>query len=527
MQSYVISGDPCEEFVESAELNETLVKEDGLGRERESEGAEVDSKGSERLSDGREASCLKPKMGSVNVVEGNNDASDGNDGKDLVPVEGLINQESPVKANFNSFAQQLFPNPVNVGRCGKEVEVEKTVDDPSVEVTSQAAMNQKEGCGVDVEGGGHKGVSLVVDLGECVRDGKKNGKKKGGFCASDLVWGKVKSHPWWPAQIFEPGDASDKARKYFKSKGYFVGYFGDQTFAWNDEAKLKPFAPNFSQLVKQTQMEAFRHAVDRVLDETSRRVEFGLSCRCIVDDVYNHLKTQVIENAGIREQSRIREGGDRFFTASSFEPMKFLDNVKDLAIGLHADVDRLEQVIARAQMAAFYRWKGVYHLAEFGLLLGYVNNEADTPVSAQKEKREVIADEAPPPETMEEDDTILKKRKKTSGDSRHSIKKVRCLSDLTGKKGIRKKDDEEPEGKVGGKSISSSVRRRKEVKSFSNVSRTKECSPLGTPMQHKDTKPFFRVGESILRVAGQLNQPSPLLKLDASSHGKTIKNEEA
>ncbi|XP_021751599.1 uncharacterized protein LOC110717246 isoform X1 [Chenopodium quinoa] len=438
-----------------------------------------------------------------------------------------MNQENPIKANFNSFAQQLFPNPnpVDVGRRGKEVETRKSVENQSGEVKSQAATSDK------VEGGDfseHKGVSLVVDLNECVGKNKKKGKNKGGFCASDIVWGKVKSHPWWPAQIFEPGDASEKARKHFKSKGYFVGYFGDQTFAWNDEAKLKPFAPNFSQMVKQTHTESFRHAVDCVLVETSRRVEFGLSCHCIVDDVYNQLKTQVVENDGIREQSRIREGGDRFYTAASFEPGQLLHYVKDLAQGPHGDVDRLEHVVARAQTAAFYRWKGIYHLAKFGLLIGYVNNEADAPVIAEKENPEGIVGGNFPPVTIKEDDNRPQKRKKTSNDSGHVTKKVRCLSDLIGKKSVKEEDGKGIKGKLGSKSISSSARRQKEVKSFPNdstPSRTKESSPRGTTMQLKDTKPSFRVGESILRVAGQLSQSSPLLKLDVSSHTKTSKDE--
>ncbi|KNA24385.1 hypothetical protein SOVF_016280 [Spinacia oleracea] len=535
MQLNVVSDDPCSENVVSTELNgvpdvpvdETLVQEEGLRGKRESEGMKVDyvyvgdgnwKAVSEHLSDRGEASGLKGEIGYVN------DACVKKEGKDLgknfVAVEGVINQDNPIKANINSFAQQFFLSPVNVDRSGKEVEAKKTVENRSVEVKSQAATSEKEDCGVDDDGGGfsnHKGVSLVVDLDKCIRNDKKKGKKKGGFCASDLVWGKVKSHPWWPAQIFESGDASEKSRKYFNSKGYFVGYFGDQTFAWNDETKLKPFAPNFSQMVKQTRMDAFRHAVDCILVETSRRVEFGLSCHCIVDEVYNQLKTQVVENAGILEQSRVREGGDRFFTASSFQPVKFLDYVNDLAQGPHADVDRLEHVIARAQMAAFYRWKGIYHLAEFGSLIGYVNNEADAPVTADKEKCEVIADGNLPPITIEEDDIRPQKRKKTSSDGGQSTKKARCFSDLIGKKGLQKKDDKETKGKSGSKPISPSARRRKEIKT------TKECSPLETSIQFKDTKPSYKVGESILRVAGQLSQPSPLLKLDLASHGKKDK----
>ncbi|KMS95513.1 hypothetical protein BVRB_007530 [Beta vulgaris subsp. vulgaris] len=595
MQSNVVSGDICEDNVVSSELNNgvdvpvsgTLVQEDDLGKETVFEGMEVecveegDSRVvsehsravSERSSHGRETDSLEGEVVAVNdevdnVEESLNDGCVGKEGKDLVGVEGAINQGCRFKAedldssvqelisnpvnedrcdeemeaektvhssqneveDLDSSVQELISNPVNEDRCDEEMEAEKTVhssqnevDNQSVELKTKDSTTEKEDSGVHVNEEGFSDVKevSVVDMDNCVRNDKS--KNKGGFCASDLVWGKVKSHPWWPAQIFEAGDASDKARKHSKSKGYLVGYFWDQTFAWNDEAKLKPFAPNFSQMVKQTQMEAFRHAVACILDETSRRVEFGLSCRCIPDDIYNQLKVQVVENAGIREESRIREGGDRYFTASSFEPVKFLDYVKDLAQGPSADVDRLEHMITRAQMAAFYRWKGIYHLAEFGLLIGYVNNEADAPVTFVKEKCEVIADGTPPPSTMEEDDIRPKKRKKTSSGGGDSIKKVKCLSDLIQKKGVHKKYDKETKGKAGSKFISSSAGRRKEAKSFPNDSTTKEYSPSGVG----DIKPLFSVGESILRVAGQLSQPSPLLKLDLSSHEKTINDEES
>ncbi|XP_021745160.1 uncharacterized protein LOC110711103 [Chenopodium quinoa] len=146
MQSDVVSKDPCSENAVSAELSgcvlETLVEEEGLRREKESEGMEVDNVG-EHLNDKGEASSLKGELGSLN------DACVEKKSKDLVTTEGVMNQENPIKANFNSFAQQLFPNPnpVDVGRRGKEVETRKSVENQSGEVKSQAATSDK------VEGG--------------------------------------------------------------------------------------------------------------------------------------------------------------------------------------------------------------------------------------------------------------------------------------------------------------------------------------------------------------------------------------
>jgi hypothetical protein len=39
---------------------------------------------------------------------------------------------------------------------------------------------------------------------------------KGRFQVADLVWGKVKSHPWWPGEIFDPTDASELGLKHQK-----------------------------------------------------------------------------------------------------------------------------------------------------------------------------------------------------------------------------------------------------------------------------------------------------------------------
>ncbi|GJR75626.1 tudor/PWWP/MBT superfamily protein [Tanacetum coccineum] len=66
-------------------------------------------------------------------------------------------------------------------------------------------------------------------------------ENKGYFAMSDLVWGKVRSHPWWPGQIFDPANASEQAVKHHKKDCFLVTYFGDQTFAWNESAVLKPF----------------------------------------------------------------------------------------------------------------------------------------------------------------------------------------------------------------------------------------------------------------------------------------------
>ncbi|XP_039016251.1 PWWP domain-containing protein 2A-like [Hibiscus syriacus] len=62
-------------------------------------------------------------------------------------------------------------------------------------------------------------------------DGSSDVNVKSEFCVSDLVSGKVQSHPWWPGQIFDSSAATVKAKKYLKKESYLIAYYGDQTFA--------------------------------------------------------------------------------------------------------------------------------------------------------------------------------------------------------------------------------------------------------------------------------------------------------
>ncbi|EYU39558.1 hypothetical protein MIMGU_mgv1a000539mg [Erythranthe guttata] len=153
---------------------------------------------------------------------------------------------------------------------------------------------------------------------------------EGTFAISDLVWGKVRSHPWWPGQIFDPEDASENAAKYHKKDSYLVAYFGDRTFAWNDASVLRPFMSFFPQIEKRSSSETFQNAVECALEEVSRRVELGLACSCVPKDAYRRIEAQVVENTGIREESHRRYGVDHSTGAASFEPDKLLD-YKELA----------------------------------------------------------------------------------------------------------------------------------------------------------------------------------------------------
>lgn len=195
-----------------------------------------------------------------------------------------------------------------------------------------------------------------------------------GLSDSDLVWGKVSSYPWWPGQLFlDSSVASNKAMKYFKKKGTFlIAYFGDYSFAWNDVSKMKPFHRHFSQMAKQSDSPEFRNAVGCALEEVSRRVEFGLSCACCVSEeaYYDRVKTQKLMNPGVREESRVRHGGDKVSDAVFFEPAKLVEYMKRLACSpWYDESDKLVFVSKRAQVLAFQQWTSCLNFATYETFL--------------------------------------------------------------------------------------------------------------------------------------------------------------
>ncbi|KAI9121937.1 hypothetical protein K1719_006626 [Acacia pycnantha] len=88
------------------------------------------------------------------------------------------------------------------------------------------------------------GINLFVDLNSYSNSKSVNTKRKSvssqlNLHVSDLVWGKVRGHPWWPGQIFDPSAASENAKKHLKIDSYLIPYFGVQTFARNESNHLR------------------------------------------------------------------------------------------------------------------------------------------------------------------------------------------------------------------------------------------------------------------------------------------------
>ncbi|KAJ8538309.1 hypothetical protein K7X08_014849 [Anisodus acutangulus] len=235
-------------------------------------------------------------------------------------------------------------------------------------------------------------------------------EEDGKFSVSDLVWGKVRSHPWWPGQIFEPYATSDKAMKYFKKDCYLIAYFGDQTFAWIEASSIKPFRMYFSQMEKQSNSERFCHAVDCALDEETR----------------GKMKSQIDVNAGIQKESSTRIGGDIFSDETSLNATKLVRTLKSVAAAPHSGFDRLSFVLAKAQLAAFNRWKSYYQLPVIDEFNDLLESDSDVePLLAKKDASDMASEG-----NSDVQGTSSSKRPRRSGVDEHLSKKKKSMSIL-------------------------------------------------------------------------------------------------
>ncbi|KAL3843951.1 hypothetical protein ACJIZ3_001354 [Penstemon smallii] len=100
------------------------------------------------------------------------------------------------------------------------------------------------------------------------------------FEVGDMVWGKVKSHPWWPGHIYDEAFASPSVRRSKHDGHVLVAFFGDSSYGWFEPEELIPFEENFSDKSRQIFSKAFAKAIEEALDELSRRRSLGLACRC-------------------------------------------------------------------------------------------------------------------------------------------------------------------------------------------------------------------------------------------------------
>ncbi|XP_044499711.1 uncharacterized protein LOC123221090 [Mangifera indica] len=188
-----------------------------------------------------------------------------------------------------------------------------------------------------VEGHGEAYNSLLSEFDDFVANEKMNtGTSRAlsyGFEVGDMVWGKVKSHPWWPGHIFNESFATSSVRRTRSDGHVLVAFFGDSSYGWFDPAELIPFDLYFAEKSQQTNARTFVKAVEEAVDEASRRRGLGLACKC--RNPYNFRPTNVqgyftvdvldFELGGLYSADQINKARE------GFRPSETLSFVKQLA----------------------------------------------------------------------------------------------------------------------------------------------------------------------------------------------------
>ncbi|XVF60281.1 hypothetical protein PTKIN_Ptkin08bG0032700 [Pterospermum kingtungense] len=212
---------------------------------------------------------------------------------------------------------------------------------------------------------GDDGVSLVDIHGKAAADeeddddGDGDGDLGCEFSAGDFVWGKIRSHPWWPGQVYSPSDASDYAVKV-RQKGRFllVAYFGDGSFTWCHPSQLKPFEENFEDMLNLSNSHNFLNALHASVDEIGRLVELKMTCSCVSEANCSGIDRPLGENAGIKEGVVVPDGGIRKL---SIEPEEILGKLKQCAQAVSMS-NMLECRVLKGWLSAFNRSMGRYQM---------------------------------------------------------------------------------------------------------------------------------------------------------------------
>ncbi|PHU27599.1 hypothetical protein BC332_05931 [Capsicum chinense] len=176
------------------------------------------------------------------------------------------------------------------------------------------------------------------------------------YKVGDFVWGKIKSHPWWPGRVYDASSASDFAMKYNQSGRLLVAYFGDGSFSWCPPSQLVPFVDNFQNMSKQSTSKSFLYAVEKALEEINVLVELSITCQCISKESHDGLIWPLTVNAGIRKGVQVPEGETVRLLLCQYEPAEILKSLHRHA-KINANSNILECSVLRSCLSAFYRAK--------------------------------------------------------------------------------------------------------------------------------------------------------------------------
>ncbi|KAH7851215.1 hypothetical protein Vadar_008701 [Vaccinium darrowii] len=184
------------------------------------------------------------------------------------------------------------------------------------------------------------------------------------YSVGDFVWGKIRSHPWWPGRIYDPSDASEYARKYSHGGTLLVAYFGDESFSWCSPSQLKPFAEDFLEMSGQSNSKSFVNAVQNAIDEISKLVELKMACYCGSASDRLGLDRHAVTNAGIKDGVLVPDCDVDKLLIPLNGPTELLSTLRYIA-KVVSNTNLLEYTVLRNWLSAFYQVKGGHKLPIF------------------------------------------------------------------------------------------------------------------------------------------------------------------
>ncbi|XP_024966444.1 uncharacterized protein LOC112506549 isoform X2 [Cynara cardunculus var. scolymus] len=179
-----------------------------------------------------------------------------------------------------------------------------------------------------------------------------------GFQVGDMVWGKVKSHPWWPGHVYSEEFATPSVRRSKREGLLLVAFFGDSSYGWFDPSELVPFDSDFAEKSRQTNSKTFVKAVEEAMDEVSRRSALGLSCMCRSKQNFRETGVQGYFAVDVAdyEPGAVYSIDAIEKARKSFQPSLALDFIRQLALeptdNDHAGIDFIKN---RANVISYRR----------------------------------------------------------------------------------------------------------------------------------------------------------------------------
>nr|XP_043614230.1 uncharacterized protein LOC122586292 [Erigeron canadensis] len=276
----------------------------------------------------------------------------------------------------------------------------------------------------------YKNDEGMVENGEQIEGGddEEEEEEDHDFVVGDLVWGKIKSHPWWPGQIYDPSDASEYAVSIKRRGHLLVVYFGDGSFSWCKASQLKAYIDDFQEMSNKSDSKNFVTAVKKSLEQVSKHVRAELMCKCQPVCPTDNVNEG---NSGIKKGVAVPKGNTIKVLIDRMQPVELLSMLKNFAI-MEPDTSlvELELTVLKSWISAFYGQKGGYLLPEYHdpEYIEGLDDESKSAMVGNSDKNGGLES------TANGDDKLSQRRKKKSvadllGEDEPKVKKAKMSKD--------------------------------------------------------------------------------------------------